>query len=321
MRLRSKSLYCNISLCLFLLIFVPVSVVAQSGTYDWSNDNVRVLYPGIYHASIRTDEPRNLIINCVRIDTDEADVRFYTTERTEDWELGEVETIRQRTRDFLRAWRAEGVPMVVAMNADAFSPWPAPWDEPTPSTLLGLAISDGTLVSAPNGTPSFIVYVDGRMELAVTDASTELDNIHTAVSGFGFALRHGEEQPSGDDLHPRTGLGLSENREVVFFLAVDGRRHASRGITVHEVGAWLKHFGAYDGINMDGGGSTTLAWWNENLDAEDRAVLLNEPIAAGSWLDKTPEEEAESYQPTERMNGNNLGVVLLDAAVALSDTE
>ncbi len=321
MRLRTIPLYCSIFLSLFMLLFVPVSVVAQTGTFDWSDDAVRVLYPGIYHASIRTDEPRNLIINCVRIDTNEADVRFYTTERTEDWELGEAETIRQRTRDFLRAWRTEGVQMVVAMNADAFSPWPAPWDEPTISTLLGLAISDGTLVSAPNGTSSFIVYTDGRMEMAITDSATVLDTIHTAVSGFGFALRHGEVQPSGDDLHPRTGLGLSEDRGVVFFLAVDGRRHASRGITVHEVGTWLKHFGAHDGINMDGGGSTTLAWWDENLDTEDKAILLNEPIAVGSWLDKTPEEEAESYQPTERMNGNNLGVVLLGSPVATSASE
>ena len=313
--LRLRPFYGIVLLLLSLWLGLSGVVVAQSGDFDWSDAAVRELYPGIAHAHIRTDTPRPLNINCVRIDTNsDTPLRFFTTPRVAAWELGEHETMRQSTRDFLRQYRDEGMRMVVAVNADAFSPWPAPWNEATLSTLLGLAVSDGTLVSAPNGTPSLLVYEDGRMEMARTDENTELEGVHTAVSGFGFALRHGEVQPSGDDQHPRTGLGLSEDGDQLYILTIDGRRHASHGVTVQEVGAWLQHFGAYDGINMDGGGSTTLAWWDEDAEDEDPAQLLNEPITEGVWLNRTPEEEAEGYAPTERYNGNNLGVLIGDAA-------
>ena len=68
---------------------------------------------------------------------------------------------------------------------------------------------------------------------------------------------------------------------------IDGRQDASQGATVREVGEWLRHYGATTGINMDGGGSTTMARWNSS---SRRVEILNRPSGG------------------ERKVGSNLGV-------------
>jgi hypothetical protein len=80
-----------------------------------------------------------------------------------------------------------------------------------------------------------------------------------------------------DARNPRTGLGLSANRETLLLVAVDGRRTDALGMTCNELGALLKGLGAADAINLDGGGSTTM-WLagtgvvNEPSDGAQRTV-------------------------------------------------
>ena len=79
-------------------------------------------------------------------------------------------------------------------------------------------------------------------------------------------------------------------------MTIDGRQFASAGATTGDVGSWLKHFGAYTGINMDGGGSTTMAWWNPNNAGSDKSELLNYPVGTGWGFRR------------ERTVGSNFGV-------------
>ena len=167
--------------------------------------------------------------------------------------------------------------MVVAINADAFSPWPAPFDNEHAHRFAGLAVSDGTLVSRGSGTPSLLQTKSGDLRIARTDQNTDTADIELAVSGFGLCLIDGQPQPGGDDLHPRTGLGLSADNRVIVAVTIDGRQPASAGATTQEVGQWLKYFGAYQGINMDGGGSTTMAWWDPTASGEDKCQTAQRP--------------------------------------------
>ncbi len=79
-------------------------------------------------------------------------------------------------------------------------------------------------------------------------------------------------------------------------MTIDGRQLASDGATTSEVGAWLKHFGAHTGINMDGGGSTTMAWWNPDRSGTNKSELLNFPVGTACCF------------PLERTVGSNIGV-------------
>jgi hypothetical protein len=61
----------------------------------------------------------------------------------------------------------------------------------------------------------------------------------------------------GSQRHPRTGLGVTADGTVLM-VTVDGRRSASKGVTLAEMGQLLKSFGAVHAFNLDGGGSTVM---------------------------------------------------------------
>lgn len=273
---------------------------------DWSK--AFRLHPGILIQKIRTDSPRPIVLHAIQIDLKTPGLALSTTPRANDWQENKSETVRQTTRGFLRKARLEGKNMVLAVNADSFSPWPAPYQQETPADIGGLAASEGIIVSPPAGTPSLVIDKKGLAAVRVIESLSDQDNIQLAVSGFAFCLKDGLVQPSGDDLHPRTGLGLSDDGKFLYILVIDGRRFSRQGATTQELGEWLKRLGAHNAINMDGGGSSTLAWWNPNSQAsdDDRCELINTPVGSGMKYE-TPEKDAR-YRPTERANGNNLGV-------------
>lgn len=57
---------------------------------------------------------------------------------------------------------------------------------------------------------------------------------------------------------PRTGAGFSRDRRTLYLVVVDGRSPSSKGVTVEELGKIMIGLGAYDGMNLDGGGSSTM---------------------------------------------------------------
>jgi hypothetical protein len=58
--------------------------------------------------------------------------------------------------------------------------------------------------------------------------------------------------------HPRTAVGFSRDSTQLFMLAVDGRSAASAGLTLVELAKLMRAVGAWDAMNLDGGGSTTM---------------------------------------------------------------
>lgn len=70
----------------------------------------------------------------------------------------------------------------------------------------------------------------------------------------------------------RTVIGLSRNRRVVTLFTVDARG-GSEGMRLDEVAVMLRRdYGVWNALNLDGGGSTTMAWQNPDT---GQAELLN----------------------------------------------
>ncbi len=61
-----------------------------------------------------------------------------------------------------------------------------------------------------------------------------------------------------DELHPRTGFGANQEGNVYLFCVVDGRGQ-SVGVTTKVLGEIMKYNGAWNAVNWDGGGSSTMA--------------------------------------------------------------
>ena len=58
--------------------------------------------------------------------------------------------------------------------------------------------------------------------------------------------------------HPRTAVGFSRDSATLFLVTVDGRSSASVGMTLVELAALMRRVGAWQALNFDGGGSTTM---------------------------------------------------------------
>jgi len=58
--------------------------------------------------------------------------------------------------------------------------------------------------------------------------------------------------------HPRTAAGYSRDRRSLILVVVDGRSTTSVGMTLVELAERLRRLGAWEALNFDGGGSTTM---------------------------------------------------------------
>lgn len=90
-----------------------------------------------------------------------------------------------------------------------------------------------------------------------TDAMTQ------AVGGNGRFLNEGINQGNWPERHPRTAIGFNADTTKFYFVTVDGRQSTSAGMTLTELGDFMLGIGAYNALNLDGGGSTTLVVHNE----------------------------------------------------------
>lgn len=101
------------------------------------------------------------------------------------------------------------------------------------------------------------------------------------------------------DRHPRTCIGVKEDGTLMFFV-IDGRQldNDMYGMTQDEMGAMMAYYGCYQGVNIDGGGSSTFGIRDEN----GEFVIVNSP--------------SDGH---ERLNANSLLVVVPELKISTSD--
>lgn len=128
---------------------------------------------------------------------------------------------------------------------------------------VGWHVSEGRVVSKPSGArmrAALLVDTDGNATIA--ESVTNLPpNTRYAVSGNALVLKAGQivATDAAGARHPRTVVGLSEDRKTLWLVVVDGRQDGhSRGASMLELGELLKKLGAHDALNVDGGGSTAM---------------------------------------------------------------
>lgn len=96
-----------------------------------------------------------------------------------------------------------------------------------------------------------------------------------AIGGNPVLVKNDEVQNVDDQtLAPRTAVGFSQDGKTMYLVLVDGRQSSSRGMSLHEMGELMKEFGAYQALNLDGGGSSTMT---ARTPGEDEAEVKNNP--------------------------------------------
>jgi hypothetical protein len=94
--------------------------------------------------------------------------------------------------------------------------------------------------------------------------------LRTVVGGWPRLVVHGQsiadsvDRLEGTDRafsvtrHPRTGVGFSRDSTTLYLITVDGRQESSSGMSLVEFANLMLKLGVYEGLNLDGGGSTTM---------------------------------------------------------------
>lgn len=176
-----------------------------------------------------------------------------------------------------------------------------------------LAIEPGEIVIGARGTAVESLKplgVGSPIRLKWTTAGFDWKKIDHVVSGGPYLLRGGkvlidaEESGFGksfaESRHPRTAMGITRSGDVIW-LATDGRQEFSKGATLAELAGLMAAQGCVDAVNLDGGGSTTMAMrtlvMNKPSDGRERPVangvlLFGAPVkpdpTAATWRVNAP---------------------------------
>ncbi len=145
---------------------------------------------------------------------------------------------------------------------------------------------DALFVAGPGGRAAVLDAPDDGSPALWRDAEATLPATWTEVVAVRERLLvHGavRESPAvthDGTRHPRTALGLTADGHTLMMVVVEGRAESATGATVRELALLLRRLGAWEGMKLDGGGSSTmfvapLGTVNHPSDGVPRAVATH----------------------------------------------
>lgn len=106
---------------------------------------------------------------------------------------------------------------------------------------------------------NFSVGDEVKVELQVTP---DIADLKMALGGGAVLVDNGKipstfsHNIAGEN--PRTAVGFTKDGKKLLLVVVDGRQALSRGMTQSELAQLMLSLGAYNALNLDGGGSSTM---------------------------------------------------------------
>ena len=150
---------------------------------------------------------------------------------------------------------------------------------PTPKYGYQVAVKDNTIIQSssnplviPEGgyvivaplraLEPFLKTSKVKVEVGI---QPEWKNVKHIISGGPYLVKDGEVyvDVSAEKLNaiggknPRSAIGYTKDNTLIM-VAVDGREHQSVGMTLWQLGSFMKSLGCVNAINLDGGGSTVM---------------------------------------------------------------
>ena len=135
------------------------------------------------------------------------------------------------------------------------------------------------IVSVGHDHPDYPIYAGfgqgDTLQLFLGFTNESLKNVDQVVGGGGRILRDGADATNENqmnegiaqaflsDRHPRTVVASNQDKTKVWLIVVDGRQASSLGMSFPEMAEMLIDLGAWDAVNLDGGGSSTLIYGNQ----------------------------------------------------------
>jgi hypothetical protein len=295
------------------LVGLLLGWLALSGLFAASE--VTKPFGGITLTQRTETSPRAVTIHVVQVDLTAPGLSFKLSPPG-----GTLDTVRQTTLDYLRQEKAQ-----LAVNAHYFLPFPspqadasvvgfaasggkvfAPFEAPVQSYAL---VKYGPALNLdPKNQARFVHHDPADPEHRKVLEPVTIGN---ALSGSAQIVTQGEKtipayadatHPGGlltpggpnnysnerswyDAVNARTAIGLTRDAKTLVILVVD-RAGGSQGMTVGEVADLLiKDYAVYDALNLDGGGSSSLAMENPRTKAAEWVNVSSDNPAGRSVAD------------------------------------
>lgn len=235
----------------------PTDAVAHAKLSRW-----KPIFRGVEMCEGSTRVPRPLQVRAVRVDLREPAIRFLVTPRigngTNAWG-------GRTTSEFLTEFKCQ-----VALNGSVFDVFPKQRGDPV--RVQGLSLSRGDLYESSHRWDALLISQSRRAWIA--RAPVEAGGAYNGLSGFYALLINGTNNGTMASRHPRSAVGISRNGRYLVLAAIDGRQAGySEGTTTAETAEWMRKLGAYNALNLDGGGSTALV-----IEGRDGSpAVLNRP--------------------------------------------
>ena len=265
----------------FLLFFACASLYAAS--------SVTHPFEGVTYIDRSETVPREVHMHIAEIDLSAPGLRFRLTPPS-----GKLETTRQTTLDFLKQEHAQ-----IAINAHFFMPFPSTDTEASliglaasdgnvysafESPVQNYALVDNApALNIDSANHAGIVHrdpasadgrhvvekvtlwtaVSGSAQIVTDGAKTIPEYLDTTRPGAlltpGGPNNYSNAKSWYDVLQARTAIGLSRDNRTLVLFTVDVRG-GSAGLKVGEVAEILMNdYAVWNALNLDGGGSTTMA--------------------------------------------------------------
>ncbi|MEM8857872.1 MAG: phosphodiester glycosidase family protein [Chloroflexota bacterium] len=266
----------------FALLLVAASFIYFGRRPSKAPLFVENIHPGVNYYRGSTGLPNFTVYHLVEIDLSTPGLDFVASDPVEPYKFAAA-----TVQDF-----AEDNQTQIAINANFFYPFYAnhPFSYyPKAGDLVevnGIVVTDGEVENPPAYKWPALCITDKNRAMISSTGRCPSGTV-AAVSGNIQTMRDGApiEFPNQDKL-PRTVVAVDEDGDSLWFLIIDGRQSFYSLGATHEFGQkLLAEAGAYESLNLDGGGSTTLIIEQDgqqqlmNSAIHTRVVMRQRPVA------------------------------------------
>jgi hypothetical protein len=248
----------------------------------------QVLFNGVVYQRRALSTPRPLMMHIITIDLTKPGIKAFVTPGIPNQDR--LITKAQTTSEFVDEFNLQ-----LAINASYFYPFREqhPWDyyphSGDISYPLGEAISNGTRYGQSQKIWAVVCFSQKNIAQIFASGSCPQDTVQ-GVAGRQILVADGKPvfdqslDPLDHKPYPRVVVAVNREGTKLWLIAVDGKqKFYSEGLTIAEVTKTVAELGVHTALNMDGGGSTTLA-----IATNNGVKVLNAPIHTNVPMRKRP---------------------------------
>jgi Phosphodiester glycosidase len=241
-------------------------------------NEARSLFQGIAYRREFRSNPRSAVIHFVTVDLKAPGIGIFVTPGVAQTDL--TETNARTVSEFVKEFKVQ-----LAVNANFFYPCieETPWDYYPRSgdrvNNVGHAISQGKAYSQPDANFPALCF-DANNRAQIIENGTCPEGTAYGIAGDTVLVKNGkpviqsQEETKQDKPYPRAVAAIDKTGEKLWLILVDGKQRLySEGLKLSEITEISMQLGADTVLNLDGGGSVTLA-----VASPSGAKLLNAPI-------------------------------------------